>query len=106
MEEWRNYRVSIKSHEIVDYMMSYGKNRETFNTLYTKLNQDINKYSKIRRAGIRSRTLTEFNKNIKYLNNNIYNLLDYLCILARLEKGNKTSVTKYQFYHLFNKILK
>ena len=97
--------MSIKSCEIVDYMMEYGKNREVFCILHKKLEQDLNQYSKIRRQIMKDRSKIEFNKNLEYFDNNLYNLLDFLCILARMEKDNRISIIKYQFYHLFHKIL-
>lgn len=105
MERLKHWKHSIKPYEIVDYMMEYGKNREVFKILYEKLEQDLHQYSMSRRQTMKDRAKVDFDNNLKFMNNSTYNLLDFLCIIARMEKDNRISITKYQFYHLFHKIL-
>ena len=100
-----NSREPIMAYEVTDTIRKYGKSNELYELLYDKLRKDLNRRNKEKRESVLKKSYKLFIDNYRFYGENAENTLDYLCIMAKLEKGERYSDIRYQFYHLFKLML-
>lgn len=98
-------RIPIRSYDVTDTIRKYGKSDAIYEMILDKLQKDLNRRNKEKRASILYKSYELFKNNYKFFNEDVNNTLDYLCIMAKLEKEERYSDIKFQFYHLFRLML-
>jgi hypothetical protein len=100
-----NSRTPIKAYDVTDTIRKYGKSDVIYEMILDKLQKDLNRRNKAKRENVLNKSYELFKNNYEFFNENDNNTLDYLCIMAKLEKDERYSDIKFQFYHLFKKML-